>query len=88
MLKLLGQVILFSLLPNGKSAKFYGTGISRINRQPLLEDRAILFRLLEEGKIKPVITKKYPILEAGKANEHLESGQVIGNIILLAPELL
>jgi len=49
---------------------------------------AALFKLLEEGKIKPVIEKKFPILEAAQANELLESGQVIGNIVLLAPELL
>jgi NADPH:quinone reductase-like Zn-dependent oxidoreductase len=48
----------------------------------------MLFRLLEEGKINPVIDRKYPILEAAKANQHLESGLVIGNVVLLAPELL
>ena len=88
MLYLLGQVILFNVLPNGKSATYYGTGISRFNRRPFLEDWATLFRLLEEGKIKPVIMKKFPILEAAKANALLESGEVIGNVVLLAPELL
>ena len=88
MLHLLGQVILFNLLPNGKSVKYYSTGKSRFNRRPFLEDWAMLFKLLEEGKIKPVIMKKFPLLEAVKANELLESGQVIGNIVLLAPELL
>jgi NADPH:quinone reductase-like Zn-dependent oxidoreductase len=51
-----------------------------------LEDWATLFELLEEVKIKPVITTKYPNLEAAKANELLESGKVIGNIVLIAPE--
>ncbi len=49
---------------------------------------ATLFKLLEDGKIKPVIMKKYPILEAKEANQLLESGQVNENIVLLAPELL
>jgi NADPH:quinone reductase-like Zn-dependent oxidoreductase len=53
MLHLFGQVILFNLLPNGKSVKFYGTGASRINRRPFLEDWATLFKLLEEGRIRP-----------------------------------
>jgi NADPH:quinone reductase-like Zn-dependent oxidoreductase len=86
-LQILGQVALFSLLPNGKSAKYYSTGVSRINRSIFLEDWAILFRMLEEGKIKPIIAEKFPILEARKANELLESGQVVGNIVLVAPEL-
>ena len=88
MFRFLGRVILFNLLPNGRSAKYYGTGSARLNRRPFLEDWATLFKLLEEGKIKPVIMKKFPILEAAQANELLESGQVVGNVVLLAPELL
>jgi NADPH:quinone reductase-like Zn-dependent oxidoreductase len=88
MFKLLGQVLLFNLLPNGKSAKYYGTGASRFNQRPFLEDWAKLFKLLEDGKIQPIIMKKYPILEAAQANALLESGQVVGNVALLAPELL
>ena len=88
MFRFLGQVILFNLWPNGRSAKYYGTGISRLNKRPFLEDWAVLFQLLEEGKIKPIIAKKFPILEAAQANRLLENGQVIGNIVLLAPELL
>jgi NADPH:quinone reductase-like Zn-dependent oxidoreductase len=87
-LRFLGQLILFNLLPNGRSAKSYGTGLYLFNRRPFMEDWATLFKLLEEGKIKPVIMKKLPILEAAQANALLESGQVIGNIVLLAPELL
>jgi len=56
--------------------------------RPFLEDWATLFKLLEKGKIDPVIAARFPILEAGKANALLESGQVVGNIVLLAPELL
>jgi NADPH:quinone reductase-like Zn-dependent oxidoreductase len=86
--RFLGRVILLNLLPNGRSATYYSTGKSRLNRRPFLEDRAVLFKLLEEGKIKPVIAAKFPILEAAKANELLESGQVVGNVVLVAPELL
>ena len=48
----------------------------------------MLFELLEEGKLKPIISMKFPILEAAKANELLESGKINGKIVLLAPELL
>jgi len=41
----------------------------------------------DEGKIKPIIAGKFPLLEAAKANELLESGRVNGKIVLLAPEL-
>ena len=85
-LLLMTKFILYNLLPNGKAIKGYGT--HRVDRRLLMEDWAKLFKLLEEGKIKPIITKRFPILEAAKANELLESGKVTGNIVLLAPELL
>jgi len=83
LLRLLGKTILFNLLPNGKTAKLYGTSTSRFGRRPYMEDWAALFKLLAEGKIKPVIEHKYTILEAAQANARLESGQVVGNIVLL-----
>jgi NADPH:quinone reductase-like Zn-dependent oxidoreductase len=88
MLKFLGQIIWFNLLPDGKSARPYSTGLSRWNWRPFLEDWGALFKLLEEGKIDPVIAARFPNLEASKANSLLESGQVIGNIVLVAPESL
>jgi NADPH:quinone reductase-like Zn-dependent oxidoreductase len=66
----------------------YGTGASKLNRRPFLEDWATLFRLLAADEIKPVIAARFPILEAAQANALLESGQVTGNSVLLAPELL
>ncbi len=87
--RVLGTVVAVNLLPTGKSFKLYGTSFYFLgNRQPFLEDWATLFRLLEEGKIKPVIEKRFPILEAAQAHTMLESGSVTGNLILLSPELL
>jgi NADPH2:quinone reductase len=88
MLKVLSQVALFTILPNGKSAKYYSTGASRFNRKMFQQDWATLFSMLGDGQIKPVIMQKFPILEAASANALLESGQVIGNLVLIAPELL
>ncbi len=83
------NLIKVNLLSKGKTAEFYGiTALYLRDKKPFMEDLPRLFNLLEEGKIKPVITAKFSILEAGKANELLESGQVVGNIVLVAPELL
>ena len=79
----------FNWLPNGKSGEFYGiTALYRKDKQPFVDDLLVLFKLLEEGKLKPIISMKFPILEAAKANELLESGRTNGKIVLLAPELL
>jgi NADPH:quinone reductase-like Zn-dependent oxidoreductase len=87
--RILGSVITSNLLPNGKSNKVYGTSAYFVgDKKPFMEDWAMLFKLLEEGKIQPVIQEKFSILEAAKANALLESGQVTGNLVLVAPELL
>jgi NADPH:quinone reductase-like Zn-dependent oxidoreductase len=83
---LIAKLILYNLLPNGKTIKGYGT--HRVDQQLLNEDWTELFKLLEEGQIKPIIAARFPLLQAAKANELLESGQVTGNVVLLAPELL
>lgn len=85
----LATVLVLNLLPNGRTVKPYGASAFLLfNRKPFLEDWAVLFRLLQEGKIRPVITEEFPLLEAAQANALLESGQVIGNFVLVAPELL
>jgi len=88
---LLAWLILVNLmmLPNRKSIKGYGiSALYRTNKRPFMDDLPVLFNLLREGKIKPIIAKKFPILEAAQANVLLESGKVTGNVVLLAPELL
>jgi hypothetical protein len=87
LLRLLAKTLVTNVLPNGKTVKLYGTSASRFNRRPLLEDWSALFKLLGEGSIKPIIMKKLPLVEAAKANALLESGQVVGNVVLLAAEL-
>jgi len=85
----LAKLQILNWLPNGKSGEFYGiTGIYQKDRQPFMEDLPVLFKLLEEGKLKPLIAKKFPILKAAEANELLEGRNVNGKIVLLAPELL
>jgi NADPH:quinone reductase-like Zn-dependent oxidoreductase len=85
-LLLVAKLIWYNLLPNGKAIKGYGT--HRLGVDLFKEDWAKLFDLLQAGHIKPVIAARFPILEARKANELLESGQVTGNVVLLSPELL
>jgi NADPH:quinone reductase-like Zn-dependent oxidoreductase len=85
-LLLMVKFLLYNVLPNGKAIKGYGT--HRVDSPLLKEDWSVLFKLLEEGQIKPIIVEKFPILEAAKANELLESGTVIGHIVLLSPELM
>lgn len=87
MFRLLGKIILLNLLPNGRRLTLYGTGVSNLDMRPFLQDWQTLFELLAAGEIHPVIAAIYPLLEAAQANALLESGQVTGNVVLLAPEV-
>jgi NADPH:quinone reductase-like Zn-dependent oxidoreductase len=80
------KLVLYNLLPNGKKIKGYGTHTGEIAQ--FEGEWKKLFQLLGENKIRPIIAEKFSILEAKKANELMESGQVVGNIVLLAPKLL
>lgn len=92
----LGQILqgliklaLINLLPNGWSTEFYGiTALYMRDKKPFMDDLTRLFKLLEAGQIKPIIAARFPLLEAAKANQMLERGEVFGNIVLIAPELL
>jgi NADPH:quinone reductase-like Zn-dependent oxidoreductase len=88
LLRLLGKLVWLNLRPDGRRLKIYGTTTSKFGRGKYEEDWAALFGLLEERKIEPIIMETFPILAAAKANEMLESGVVVGNLVLLAPELI
>lgn len=80
-LTFLEQFITYNLLPNGKKIKGYGT--HRLGVELFAEDWGALFKLLEEGQIKPVIARRFALEDVVEANELLESGQVTGNVVLL-----
>jgi NADPH:quinone reductase-like Zn-dependent oxidoreductase len=83
------KLIRVNLFSKGRSAEFYGiTALYLRDKNPFMVDLPKLFTMLEEGKIKPIITEKLPLLDAKRANELLENGQVTGNIVLLSPELI
>jgi NADPH:quinone reductase-like Zn-dependent oxidoreductase len=88
LMKILGLTVRTHFLPKGKSLSLYGTSTYFLfDQKSYLEDWATLFALLREGKISPVIAAKFPILQAAQANALLESGEVTGNVVLVAPEL-
>ncbi len=86
--RILATMVSVNLWPTGKSFKLYGTSTYFLgNRKPYLEDWATLFKLLEERKIAPIIMQKFSILEAAQANALLESGAVVGNVVLTALQM-
>ena len=69
----------------GRRARFYGiTALYRRDKRPFLTDLALLFEWLREGKLRPRIHAKLPLLAAAEAGAMLERGGVQGKIVHLA----
>jgi NADPH:quinone reductase-like Zn-dependent oxidoreductase len=75
--------VILNMLPNGKRATFYGITLSyQKDPAPFREDLAVLFQLLAERKIKPVIADVFDLTRAAYAHELLEEGGVQGKLVL------
>jgi NADPH:quinone reductase-like Zn-dependent oxidoreductase len=72
-------------LSSGKSAKIYSI-VPLKEKHPnwFRDDLTRLFRLLEQGQIKPEISKRLLLIEAAEAHRLLERRGVKGKIVLLA----
>ncbi len=73
---------LLKLIPDGKKVPF-APDLSKDNvwyRRTLSE----LLKLLSEGKIKPVIAARIPLVEAVRAHELLEQGGYAGKVTLIS----
>ena len=58
--------------------------LKRLEPAVFQKDLVTLFDLLKEGKIKPLIARRFPLAEAKEAHELLGKGGVTGKIVLVA----
>lgn len=83
-LKMFANIFLGSRL-RGRRGSFYGiTALYRKDRAPFMHDLPEIFRLIAERKIKPLIARTLPLLEAKDALSLLAHGEVVGKIVLSA----
>jgi NADPH:quinone reductase-like Zn-dependent oxidoreductase len=78
---------LMKILPDGKHVDWYNIKTLRdAHPEQFREDLSKLFDLLAARQVQPVIAERFPLREAARANQLLESSQVQGKLVLLCQE--
>ena len=71
------------LLPGRKRVALYSIQwLKRLKPAMFREDLALLFDLLKQKKIKPLVARRFPLAEARRAHELLGEGGITGKIVL------
>jgi NADPH:quinone reductase-like Zn-dependent oxidoreductase len=78
MARMIGNMILEPLFSRKGGKKVMGMGIAKVNK----EDLVFIAKLLETGKIVPVIDRTYPLRESAEAIRYLETGHARGKVIV------
>ncbi len=72
------------LLPGRKRVVPYSIQtLKRLRPALFRQDLMVLFDLLQQKKIKPLVARRFPLAEARQAHELLGNGGVIGKIVLV-----
>ncbi|MGY2894359.1 medium chain dehydrogenase/reductase family protein [Deinococcus sp. UYEF24] len=87
-LRMVGQIIAWTVLPNGRRASFYDfwsgkTITPKTFRKRQHNDLGQVLDLLAQGKIIPHIAARFPLSEVQQAMELAESRTVMGKVVLI-----
>ena len=90
-MKLLGKLTLWNLLPNGRSASFFNLWAGKRLRparfrSEMRSDLSQVLSLLAQGAISAQIARRFPLSETPAALRYAESGGIAGKVVLIPDE--
>jgi NADPH:quinone reductase-like Zn-dependent oxidoreductase len=91
-LALIGRLVLWNLLPNGRSATFFNLWAGKARRPErhqaeLRADLEAVFALLAGGEITARIARAFPLSEVADAVRYAESGAAAGKVLIVPDSL-